>query len=63
MDYGFFRVAAAVPRVKVADVEFNREAICRLIDKVEEEQASLVVFPELSITGYTCMTCSGRICF
>ena len=55
MDYGFFRVAAAVPRVKVADIEFNREAICRLIDKAEAEDTSLVVFPELSITGYTCM--------
>ena len=60
MDYGFFRVAAAVPRVKVADVEFNKEAICRLIDKIEEEQASLAVFPELSITGYTCMDLFGQ---
>ena len=60
MDYGFFRVAAAVPRVKVADVDFNREAICRLIDKVEAEGTSLVVFPELSITGYTCMDLFGQ---
>ncbi len=52
--YGFFRVAAATPRVKVADVDFNRERICDLIGKAEEKAASLVVFPELSITGYTC---------
>ena len=55
MDYGFFRVAAAVPRVKVADVGFNRDSICKLIDKAEEEASSLVVFPELSVTGYTCL--------
>jgi len=60
MDYGFFRVAAAVPRVKVADVGFNKDAICRLIDKVEAEGTSLVVFPELSITGYTCMDLFGQ---
>jgi NAD+ synthase (glutamine-hydrolysing) len=60
MDYGFFRVAAAVPRIKVADVDFNCEAICRLIDKVEEEKTSLAVFPELSVTGYTCMDLFGQ---
>lgn len=54
-DYGLFRVAACVPRVKVADVEFNCESICRMIDQAEETKASLVVFPELSVTGYTCM--------
>ena len=60
MDYGFFRVAAAVPKVKVADIDFNREAICRMIDKAEAEDASLVVFPELSVTGYTCMDMFGQ---
>ena len=60
MEYGFFRAAAAVPRVKVADVDFNREAICRLIDKAEEERSSLIVFPELSVTGYTCLDMFGQ---
>lgn len=55
MDYGFFRVAAAVPRVKVADVEANKTAIITIIDKIEAERASLAVFPELSVTGYTCL--------
>ena len=53
-DYGLFRVAAAVPRVKVADIDHNMKAIVGLIDKAETEGASLVVFPELSVTGYTC---------
>ena len=60
MDYGFFRVAAAVPRVRIADVDFNSDAIINLIDKAEEEQASLVVFPELSVTGYTCLDLFGQ---
>ncbi len=53
-DYGLFRVAAAVPCVKVADIDHNMKAIVGLIDKAETEGASLVVFPELSVTGYTC---------
>ena len=53
-DYGMIRVAAAVPRVKVADVAYNLEGICRLIDEAEAQDASIVVFPELSVTGYTC---------
>ena len=60
MDYGFFRVAAAVPRVKVADVRYNSDSIINLIDKAEEQEASLVVFPELSVTGYTCLDLFGQ---
>ncbi len=60
MDLGFFRVAAAVPRVKVADVDHNTEAICRLIDKAEADNVSLAVFPELSVTGYTCLDLFGQ---
>ena len=60
MDLGFFRVAAAVPRVKVADVDHNAEAICRLIDKAEADNVSLAVFPELSVTGYTCLDLFGQ---
>ena len=55
MDYGFFRVAAAVPRVRIADTAWNGDAIRSMIEKAEEGQASLVVFPELSVTGYTCL--------
>ncbi len=45
MDLGLFRVAAAVPRVKVANVENNTKSISNLTGKAEEEGASLVVFP------------------
>ena len=60
MDYGLFRVAAVVPRVKVADVAFNCESICRLISRAEDKQASLAVFPELSVTGYSCLDLFGQ---
>lgn len=60
MDYGLLRVAAAVPRVKVADVEYNAERICGLVSMAEEEKASIVVFPELSVTGYTCLDLFGQ---
>lgn len=52
--FGFIRVAAATPRVKVSDTEFNKNEILALIDKAEAEKTSLLAFPELSVTGYTC---------
>ena len=53
--FGFFRVAAAVPEVKVADCRFNAEQIAKLAGEACSKGAEVVVFPELSITGYTCM--------
>ena len=52
--FGFYRVAAAIPVLRVADVEFNVNQIISLINEANEAEASLVVFPELCITGYTC---------
>ncbi len=54
MNYGFVRVAAAVPEIKVADCKFNSRKIIELINKAESMDAQFVVFPELSITAYTC---------
>ena len=53
-NYGFIRTAAAVPVVKVADVTHNVDQICRLAGEASDKEASLVVFPELSLTGATC---------
>ena len=52
--YGFLRVAAASPVVRVADVEFNTGEICRMIGEAVDQGVSLLAFPELSLTGYTC---------
>lgn len=54
MEFGFIRVAAATPRVKVADVDANVEEICRMAEIAENEQVSILAFPELSVTGYGC---------
>lgn len=54
MEFGFIRVAAATPRVKVADVDANVEGICRMAEIAENEQVSILAFPELSVTGYSC---------
>ena len=54
MEFGFIRVAAATPRVKVADVNANVEEICRMTEMAENEQVSILAFPELSVTGYSC---------
>ena len=54
MNYGFFRVAAASLKLKVADPDYNKEEIKRAISRAEEEGAKLLVTPEMSVTGYTC---------
>lgn len=53
-DFGFIRVAAAIPEVKVADCVFNAQRICRLIRKAVKASVQIVCFPELSISAYTC---------
>ena len=52
--YGYVRVAAVVPEIKVANVEFNVKEIISEIKKLAKEGVQVVVFPELSLTGYTC---------
>ena len=54
MKYGFVNVAAAVPTVKVADVEYNVQQIESLITQAEERGVEIMVLPELCITGYSC---------
>ena len=54
MKYGFFKVAAAVPAMKVADVEYNIHEMEKLIALAAGEGVELLCFPELSLTGYTC---------
>ena len=52
--FGFFRVAAAVPELRVADTGFNASQIIALLKDAEAAEAAAVVFPELAVTGYTC---------
>ena len=62
MKYGFVKVAAAVPAVKVADCLFNAEQTEKLIFRADEQGVEVIVFPELNLTGYPAETCSARIC-
>lgn len=54
MKYGFVKTACASPRLKVADCNFNAEQIICAAKDAAKNGASVIVFPELSITGYTC---------
>jgi len=53
-DYGYVRIAASVPALKVGDIEFNVNEIINVIDVAAKEKCSIVLFPELSITAYSC---------
>jgi len=54
MRHGFVKVAAVTPDIRVADITYNTEQICRKIRETSAAGAKVIVFPELCITGYTC---------
>ena len=54
MNYGFIRVAAAIPDIKVADCSYNISQIIDIAQKADNQQIQAICFPELCITGYTC---------
>ncbi|MEG1587547.1 MAG: NAD(+) synthase [Bacteroidales bacterium] len=60
MNYGFIKVAAAVPVVKVADCFYNIQQMERLSREAAEKGVSIIAFPELSMTGYTCGDLFGQ---
>ena len=53
-EYGFVRVCAATPEIRVADVDFNVKNILSAAKEAAEKGAQVIVFPELCIPGYTC---------
>ena len=52
--YGFVRVGAVTPNMKVADTTYNTDEIIKSIKESNKENIQILVFPELCITGYTC---------
>lgn len=60
MKYGFIKVCAATPVIRVADVEFNTEQIIRDIKTSAANGSQLTVFPELCVCGYTCGDLFGQ---
>lgn len=53
-NYGYIRVASAIPTIKIADCHHNADKIIELILKAAKEEVEVVCFPELVLTGYTC---------
>lgn len=60
MKYGFVRMAAAVPQVKVADCRYNASQAEEMIFEADENNVQAIVFPELNITGYSCGDLFGQ---
>ncbi len=54
MQNGFVKVASAIPSVKVANCQYNLQQIENIIADAECKGVEIIVFPELSVTGYTC---------
>lgn len=52
--YGFVKVGAAVPRLRLADCVYNKEQIVAMAKDAAEKGVRVLTFPELCITGYTC---------
>lgn len=60
MNYGFVKVASAIPSLKVADCTYNIQQIESLIVQAEGKGVEIIVFPELSISGYSCGDLLGQ---
>ncbi len=52
--YGFYRVAAVCPKFKVADIHENVRKIIESVIRADSEETSAVIFPEMTVCGYTC---------
>ena len=52
MKHGFIRVAAATPKIKVANPEYNATQIILELEKLVADEVKIIVFPELCITAY-----------
>jgi NAD+ synthase (glutamine-hydrolysing) len=52
--FNFIRVASAAPELRVADVDFNAAQMRAAMEAAANHGASIILFPELSLTAYTC---------
>ena len=60
MNYGFVKVASAIPSVQVADCDYNEKKIESLVLQAEGKGVEIICFPELSLTSYTCADLFGQ---
>ena len=54
MKHGFIKVAACSPKLRLADPKYNADTIIAAVQKAAAEGVTLIAFPELAMTGYTC---------
>lgn len=54
MNYGFIKITAVSPEVSIGDVKINTDRMIDCLHKAAAQDTKVLVFPELSITGYTC---------
>ena len=59
-NYGYIRLAAAVNCTKVADIAYNLNSIEIMVNQAQQDGASLISFPELSVTGACCGDLFGQ---
>lgn len=52
--YGYLKIGSAVPEIKIGDICFNADQIWKMIENAASKGVEILVFPELSITGYSC---------
>ena len=52
-NFGFLKVAAAVPHVRVADCDYNTERMAAMAEEAARRGVEIVAFPELGVTAYT----------
>ena len=52
--FGYVKVGAAVPKLKLADCIYNKEEILKIIEEAAAKKVRVLTFPELCLTGYTC---------
>ena len=53
-NFGFLKVMAYVPPVRIGDMDFNVAQLLAAVNKADKEDADIMVTPELGVTGYTC---------
>ena len=60
MNYGFVKVATAIPHLQVANCDYNEKEIESLVLQAEGKGAEIICLPELSLCGYTCADLFGQ---
>jgi NAD+ synthase (glutamine-hydrolysing) len=60
--YGYVKVGAAVPLMQVGDCDYNVQQMEYMLRKAETQGVQILAFPELAVTGYTCMDLFAQEC-